>query len=92
VSRQVYQALCYQAEADKKRPQAGECPSEERAAQITLEFLDRIPAIRDRLAGDVQARTGVVRTRDGVTHEGNVTLNPLGGLLVALHGGGTAGS
>jgi len=55
LSHQIYQALCYQAETDRKRPEAGGCPCEERAAQVTLEFLDRIPAIRDRLAGDVQA-------------------------------------
>ena len=42
------------------------------------------------LAGDVQARHGSVRTQDGLLHEGNVVLSPLGGLLVSLLSGGSA--
>jgi serine O-acetyltransferase len=51
---QVYRAICY-----KRRPECDEnCavnPCEQDARQITTEFLERVPAIRERLAGDVQA-------------------------------------
>ena len=39
---------------------------------------------------DVQARSGTVRTLDGIVHEGNVILSPIGGLLVTLADGRTA--
>lgn len=42
------------------------------------------------LAFDASARTGTLRTLTGAVYEGNVTLSPLGGLLINLNGGGTA--
>ena len=39
---------------------------------------------------DATARTGTLRTLTGAVYEGNVTLNPSGGLLINLNGGGTA--
>ena len=52
--QQVDQALCYQAEVDQS-VKPGERPCAEKARQITLQFLERVPAIRDLQAGDVQA-------------------------------------
>ncbi len=52
--RQVDLALCYQAEIDGcLKP--GERPCAKKARQVTIEFIERIPAIREMLAGDVQA-------------------------------------
>lgn len=51
---QIDQALCYQAELDPSA-KPGERPCAKKARQITLKFLERIPAIREMLAGDVQA-------------------------------------
>jgi serine O-acetyltransferase len=51
---QIHQALCHQDEANGKI--AGErAPCDLRARRMTTAFLDRIPAIREMLAGDVQA-------------------------------------
>ena len=52
--RQLYLCFCYLNEAEGK---AGgfEKTCEERARKITLDFLEAIPAIREMLAGDVQA-------------------------------------
>ncbi len=54
---QVLQALCYQTQCPGKFewdcPQCREC--EEQAREITLAFLSRIAAVREMLAGDVQA-------------------------------------
>lgn len=51
---QIDQALCYEDELEGR---ATSDPSrcDRRARRTTLEFLDRIPTIRDLLAGDVQA-------------------------------------
>lgn len=51
---QIHQAMCYQDEVQGATPSATP-PCDRRARQITIAFLDRIPAIRDMLAGDVQA-------------------------------------
>jgi serine O-acetyltransferase len=51
---QIQQALCYQQELEGKGKPA-EAPCDRKARRLTLEFLDRIPAIREVLAGDVQA-------------------------------------
>lgn len=52
---QIFQALCYQEEVNSKQP--GNCgdPCSQKPYELTLQFLERIPAIRDLLAGDVQA-------------------------------------
>ena len=52
--RQIHKCLCYIEEAN--RP-AGEklAPCEEKAKELTQEFLEGIPAIRTILAGDVEA-------------------------------------
>ncbi len=52
--RQIDQALCYQEELDG-RTTPGSRPCDAKARQLTLDFLERIPAIREQLAGDVQA-------------------------------------
>lgn len=50
---QIHQALCYMEEVEGR---AGEkAPCDRKGRRMTLEFLERIPAIRDMLAGDVQA-------------------------------------
>jgi len=51
---QIDQALCYKEEVEG-RAAPGKRPCSQRARQITLAFLERIPAIREMLAGDVQA-------------------------------------
>ena len=52
--RQIDHALCYKEEADgRARPDKKPCDA--KARRITLQFLERIPAIREKLAGDVQA-------------------------------------
>lgn len=51
---QIYQALCYQRELEGQTT-PGEAPCTKQARQITFDFLERVPAIRDMLAGDVQA-------------------------------------
>ena len=52
--RQIDMALCYQAETEN-RLEAGQRPCAEKARQIAVAFIERIPEIRDLLAGDVQA-------------------------------------
>ncbi len=51
---QVFRAICY-----KRRPECNEeCIAnqcEEDARRTTMEFLERVPGIRDMLAGDIQA-------------------------------------
>lgn len=49
---QIYQSLCYQTEADGA---PGRPPCDAKARRIVMEFLERIPAIREMLGGDVQA-------------------------------------
>lgn len=51
---QVHQALCYEEEL-QGRAGADRAPCDKKGRRLTLEFLERIPAIRDMLAGDVQA-------------------------------------
>jgi len=51
---QIHQALCYQEEVEG-RATAEKAPCDRKGRRYTLEFLERIPAIRDMLAGDVQA-------------------------------------
>lgn len=50
---QIRDALCHQQEID--RGQADTQPCKDRACTITCDFLKRIPALREKLAGDVQA-------------------------------------
>ncbi len=50
---QVHQALCYQDEVEGRA--SDKSPCEKKGRRITLDFLERIPAVRDMLAGDVQA-------------------------------------
>lgn len=52
--RQIDQALCYQEELSG-RAASGRRPCDAKARQLTLDFLERMPRIRDLLAGDVQA-------------------------------------
>ena len=51
---QVHQALCYEQELEGKAG-GSTTACDKKAQRLTIEFLDRIPAIRDVLAGDVQA-------------------------------------
>jgi len=52
--RQIDQCLCYVNEI--KHPKANDAhASESRAREVTVRFLEDIPAIREMLAGDVQA-------------------------------------
>ncbi len=51
---QIYQALCYQQEMNSPAdPCRQDC--DEQARQLTMQFLEKLPAIREMLAGDVQA-------------------------------------
>ncbi len=52
--RQIYLCLCYMEET-RHTPITDEKPCDKDARHITITFLEMIPAIRDRLAGDVQA-------------------------------------
>lgn len=54
---QVLQALCYVKECEGHLSPAQPCcqECEQRAHEITVSFLSRIPAVREMLAGDVQA-------------------------------------
>jgi serine O-acetyltransferase len=52
--RQIYQALCYQDELEGTA-EADQRLLDMEARRMTMEFLERIPAIREQLAGDVQA-------------------------------------
>jgi serine O-acetyltransferase len=54
LSEQIYQALCYDQEIQGKTSSDLE-PCRNRAQQLAIEFLQRIPTIRETLAGDVQA-------------------------------------
>ncbi len=52
--RQIHMCLCYHDEAKHPdKPLKGAC--DEQARNLTVEFLDNIPAIRHLLAGDAQA-------------------------------------
>jgi serine O-acetyltransferase len=51
---QVYQCLCHQDE-NEGRTGPDKAPCDKKARRIAMEFLTRIPAIREMLAGDVQA-------------------------------------
>lgn len=57
--RQIYQCSCYMHEAGRKETGNGSTAdtavAESRAREVTLRFIEGIPAIRDMLAGDVQA-------------------------------------
>jgi len=54
ISKQIHQALCCQKEVEgKEHPKNSICEKE--AHQLTVDFLERIPEIRELLAGDVQA-------------------------------------
>lgn len=50
---QIHQALCYQEEVQGRTSDRSPC--DKKGRRLTMEFLERIPAIRDMLAGDVQA-------------------------------------
>jgi serine O-acetyltransferase len=52
--RQITQCLCYQAELEEKASPTDGRPGDQ-ARDLTMVFLNRLPAIRERLAGDVQA-------------------------------------
>jgi serine O-acetyltransferase len=52
--QQTYQALCHE-DTLEGRAGAKDGPCDKRARRVTLAFLERIPAIREALAGDVQA-------------------------------------
>ncbi|MBI4581800.1 MAG: serine acetyltransferase [Planctomycetes bacterium] len=51
---QIYQALCYQQETNGQT-KPGQSPCDAKARELTMAFLEKIPAIREQLAGDVQA-------------------------------------
>ncbi|MBI1824981.1 MAG: serine acetyltransferase [Planctomycetes bacterium] len=54
--RQIYLCQCYADEdAKSNHPSSAERPSEQRARELTLSFLENLPAIREILATDVQA-------------------------------------
>jgi serine O-acetyltransferase len=54
LARQIHQAMCYQEQIEgHEDPNNGACSK--KARRLTLEFLERIPVIREHLAGDVQA-------------------------------------
>lgn len=57
--RQIYQCLCYMHEAKCGESGNGSnldtSATEKRAREVTVKFLENIPAIREMLAGDVQA-------------------------------------
>jgi serine O-acetyltransferase len=54
--RQIHNCLCYDREAHGDiRPEGSPDPCDQKALRIALEFLGRVPDIRDMLAGDVQA-------------------------------------
>lgn len=50
--RQIYHALCYGEESEGR---SGDEVCTQRAADLTISFLERLPALREVLAGDVQA-------------------------------------
>ena len=50
---QILQALCYQAEVNGKDGGDGACRA--KARELAMDYLSRLPAIRERLSGDVQA-------------------------------------
>jgi serine O-acetyltransferase len=50
---QILQALCYQAEVNGNDGGDGACRA--RARELAMDYLSRLPGIRERLAGDVQA-------------------------------------
>ncbi len=52
--QQIVEALCY-VEASKNHGQVSEQVCADQARRITEEFLERLPAVREMLAGDVQA-------------------------------------
>lgn len=52
--RQIYMCLCYVEETRHAQQRDGK-PCDERARQLTVGFLERIPSVRELLAGDVQA-------------------------------------
>ena len=54
VYRQIHKCLCYQAEIEDPRDQR-EAPCDQKARQVTLEFIDRLLICREILAGDVSA-------------------------------------
>ena len=51
--RQIHKCFCYMAEQDTPGPPRDECRA--RAGELTIRFLEGLPAVRDLLAGDVQA-------------------------------------
>lgn len=52
--RQIFLCLCYLNETQQTDQQSTQ-PCDKRARDVTVQFLEGIPAIRDMLAGDVQA-------------------------------------
>jgi serine O-acetyltransferase len=54
LAQQIYAAQCYQLETEGKI-NGHEAPSTEEARRLTIELLRRLPALREILAGDVQA-------------------------------------
>lgn len=50
--QQIHQSLCHESES---AGMADSPPCDKKARRIVMDFLDRIPAIREVLAGDVQA-------------------------------------
>lgn len=52
--RQIYNCLCYVDEVIHPE-RSNNRPSDKRAREVALAFLEGIPAIREKLAGDVQA-------------------------------------
>jgi len=52
--RQIYNCLCYERESRGELEPNGE-PCDEKARRITLQLLEKLPRIREILAGDIQA-------------------------------------
>ncbi len=53
LAEQIQQALCYQQELEHRPTTEQAC--DKKAQRLAVEFMSRIPAIREMLAGDVQA-------------------------------------
>jgi serine O-acetyltransferase len=53
--RQIYMCMCYMSERCGEGGSRSPSASESRAREMTLQFLEGIPAVREMLAGDVQA-------------------------------------
>ncbi|MCG3139079.1 MAG: hypothetical protein HJJLKODD_02957 [Phycisphaerae bacterium] len=54
LNREIYHAFCYQDEMQGRSPVGG-ADCREKARRLVLRFLEQLPAVREKLGGDVQA-------------------------------------